>query len=406
MEPVNQKVYIGFGVLMVLVTLFLPDVSLGGGIPSLQAIDFLLPFAAILLFLRRKEIQFNRYYLLLAIFSIYILITIVINGNTGVLNQYFETYKILKFGLLIAYFSLIPIAGIKPWIKPTFVVLVLFNLIHFFDLFGFNSILQYQYAGDLNIQYFGKNTLGMPACKRMVGFMSNPNNNALLFLFFAIHFMKEKLSKWDFLWLTLALVMAFMCQSKTSILVVAGVIILAFAFKLLHFQLNTVLTYAGIIGGSFLFAMALCTNFFEYPAYSSALLDGRSMHTYSVMGRLEAWRFLGEMIIQKPIFGYGPDKNFFYENHIYSENEYILYTWRYGFIGLLLFLGILIGPFVIIRKRLREVPHLKLALFTCLMLIAGLTNNPFTERHLAVLFAFVIGITFFHFYQSKKVGNG
>ena len=111
------------------------------------------------------------------------------------IDEYFEIYKLLKYLLLIVYFSLIPIKAIEFYIKPFFVLLCIFNLIHFFNLFDFNILLKYHYAGDLNIQYFGRDTLGNHVGKRMVGFMSNPNNNALVFLFFTIYFLPKTLKK-------------------------------------------------------------------------------------------------------------------------------------------------------------------------------------------------------------------
>ena len=401
MVLVNTKLYNGYGILMLLVTLFLPDITLFEGFPTFQSIDFLLPLGAIALFLRRKELVFNWYYFLLGLFIIYIPFTMFINGNMGVTNQYFEIYKLLKFGFLIVYFSLITIADISPWVKPTFVVLSVLNLIHFFDLFHFNEILQYQYAGDKNIEFFGKNTLGMPTSKRMVGLMSNPNNNALLFLFFVIHFIKEKMNKWDWLWLAFSLLMTFLCQSKTAMFAMGGILFMTFLIQLFRCNVKTLISIV-LIGFCFVIALAMSTNFFEHSAYVSALVDGRAMESGSVMGRLETWQYLGEMIIQKPIFGYGPDKNYFYENQLYSENEYVLYTWRYGLVGLLFFLGIISGPFFVVRKKLNEIPHKKLVLFISLMLIGALANNPFTEKHLMVLFAFVIGITFCHFNSLKK----
>ena len=108
-------------------------------------------------------------------------------------------------------------------------------------------------------------------------------------------------------------------------------------------------------------------------------------HSGSARGRLETWNMLGKMILEEPLFGHGPYKEFFYQNKIYSENEYILMTWRYGLFGLLIYLSIFLIPFKKLVASMNEI-SLKGSLMLIMMLVSALTNNPLTERNIEVLF--------------------
>jgi len=129
-----------------------------------------------------------------------------------------------------------------------------------------------------------------------------------------------------------------------------------------------------------------------------SLINPTVVQTNSVMGRLEVWQLLGEMIIQKPIFGHGPNKDFFYDRNLYPESEYVLQTWRYGFVGVGVFLAMLFSPLYHSKNV-----NLKMlfALALAVILINSLTNNPFTDRQINVFFAALIGV----FIGSKKMIN-
>ena len=95
------------------------------------------------------------------------------------------------------------------------------------------------------------------------------------------------------------------------------------------------------------------------------------------------------MIVKHPIFGYGPNKNFFYANHIYSENEYLLMTWRYGIIGLLFYLSIFIYPLLKFWGKAKPYA-IQAILLILLVTISALTNNPFTEKNISLIYIFGI----------------
>tara|TARA_B100000609_G_scaffold184432_1_gene167442 strand:- start:145 stop:732 length:588 start_codon:yes stop_codon:yes gene_type:complete len=111
----------------------------------------------------------------------------------------------------------------------------------------------------------------------------------------------------------------------------------------------------------------------------------------STKGRWEIWTFLFEMILNKPLIGHGPYKEFFYQRDLFSENEYILVWWRYGIFGLLSFISILVYPIVIALKNLNNKFALPLILYTLVIMVSALTNNPMLNRDIQALYALLLG---------------
>ena len=394
----QSKVNFSFllGGMILFSTLFMPDISIHVSLPALQLVDFCMPFVIGILFLDRKTLKVEKYFLFLLLFAAYILFTIILNHRYSLINEYFEVYKILKFLVLILFFSHLDIPLLlKQLVKPFFILLVLVNIFHFYNVFNINYILETAYRGDLNIKYFGTDTLARPAGKRMVGMAGNPNTNALLFCFFAVYFIPLKFKAQNIIWFFTALLFTFLCQSRTAMLILIVLLIAILVLKLSDWKLKNWLVIIACFSSYFI-AWMLSSSFFKYPIYSNSMFNGVAMGSNSAMGRLEVWKFLGKMILEKPIFGHGPNKNFFYENKIYSENEYILYTWRYGLVGLIAYLGVLIYPLILFYKQRKEWFYKTAILFTLIMLISALTNNPFTERHVFIIFTFSLACLFYY----------
>ena len=109
----------------------------------------------------------------------------------------------------------------------------------------------------------------------------------------------------------------------------------------------------------------------------------------SVRSRWDAWKLLSDMIVKHPIFGYGPNKNYFYANHIYSENEYLLMTWRYGIVGLGFYLSIFIYPMMKFLGKANPFA-IQAVLLVLLMTISAITNNPLTDKNISIIYIFGI----------------
>ena len=292
----------------------------------------------------------------------------------------------MKFLIVILLFSIIDFSSfMRFWIKPTFVVLVIGNLFHYFNLFNFNYIIEHYYNGGIHIQTFGLNSLGEPSVKRMLGFAGNPNTNAAVFGFFSILlFPKDSTIKRSIIWFLIAVFMLFLCQSRTNL--IAFTVFLISSFFILKSSAFFKVKFLSLILITFFISFIVSSN-----AYINALFSKDVMQHNSLMGRIETWKHLWEMIKEKPIFGHAPYKEYFYQNNIYSESEYVLQTWRYGFIGLFLYVLLLIIPFLSGLKNLIKPHSITIVLTIVLMAINSLTNNPFAERAIMVLFAITIG---------------
>jgi O-antigen ligase len=312
-----------------------------------------------------------------------------------VIQDLFELYKLMKYGVIVAFFAQVPIREfLKVWLKPMFLLLVGANALHFFNVFGFNQIIADFYNGGIHIEYFGLNSIKEPAVKRMVGFAGNPNINALIFLFFSIAFLPVKKTQQSIWWFLLAVLMVFLCQSRTAILCLSAIFLTSAFVLSAHFTLRKWLQLGIGIGAMYLVSWALATDLFTHSLYSNNLFNGHILKTGSARGRWEAWTLLGDMILQRPLFGYGGNKAYFYAQKIYSENEYILMAWRYGIIGLMGYLLIYFLPLKAFFQA-KKIEHTYPALLSiALMLVSALTNNPFVDRTIMVLFAAVIGAVY------------
>ena len=203
---------------------------------------------------------------------------------------------------------------------------VIFNLLHFYNVLNFNKIVMPFYCPNPEqLKYFGRNSLGGPATKRILGTMGNPNVNAVFFSFFIVYFMpflrqtKMHLGKPLFF---LAVAMLLFTQSRTGII--------AFILVFLGFVFQAKLPWKQVTMYS-LILLIVALLVYDADQYSMQYVTKAKWSVEqngSVRGRLEVWGKLLKMVADQPVFGYGINKNYFYRNQLYAENEYILMLWR------------------------------------------------------------------------------
>ena len=415
-----KKINYGLALLVVLSITLIPAFRFSEGGTAIQLVDFLLPVIAGVVYIQRDQIKFRTFYKFLILFGIYILFTILWNGRFAEIRDYFEIYKLVKFGVIILFFSVIDLSNIyRGIIYPVFWGLVVFNLLHYFNIFNFNYIIEHYYNGGIHIQTFGLNSIGGEATRRMIGTIGNPNNNAILFLILAILLWPRKkqniLAQIHFF---LALSMSFLCQSRTAFIALFIIILFYIVVGIVRKELNLLTRFSFLhlclIVGAYLVSYSFSTNVIPAQPYiSDVVMEQQGLdsnvrtETYinsifnsdvyksnSVQGRLIVWNKLWVMIKDKPVFGHAPYKEYFYDNKLYAESEYVLLTWRYGFLGLLLYFLLV---FQLIYRSVKNIEvrfALPLTLVCLVFLITGLTNSPFAVKELMVLFAIVIGLFF------------
>lgn len=404
--------------------LFFPPLRLSSSLPTVELIDLLLPVLGLIIFLKRKEIVQKKFIYLTLVFGFYIFLTISINGRLEALRDYFEIFKILKFASIIVLFSFVtPIHFMNKWIKPAFVVLVIINLIHYYNLFHINDFLDQYYTSGGRYTKFGLDSLGRPTYKRMLGLLGNPNDNAIMFMIFSIFFFPRKDStKACYFWFGTAIIMMFLCQSRTAM--VALVPMLLIHFFLIRKHRPIILTTLIVSVVCFIMAYSITKvsinlgNRSSYVVendtvsdtiptaditYLGTVISDDIVESQSILGRYAVWEHLWGMIKEKPVFGYGPYKEYFYERELYAENEYVLLTWRYGFIGVFIYLSLIIYLLILSYKHhAKEYGH-KLLLLTILIVVTGITNVPFSHKTILVLFAVAIGLFFSELRNEKKM---
>jgi O-antigen ligase len=379
----------GCAALVLLDAFFIPDIRISSRLPAFQLTDFLLPIIGLLLYPKLPLVRKEWWFLWIALFAGYMLLPILINGRIKQWNDYLELYRVLKLGVIFLLFRFIQPKQLHPLIVGSFMVLLLINVLHLYNVFNINELLTYTYGDSIHFKLFGRDSLGNPAVKRMLGTMGNPNANALLFLFFTVYFLpiEKKREHWALCYT--ALFMVFLCQSRTSLIAV-GLVVGAMLFLTKNDGLKAAVWKVVSTIGLYVLATMIATSFFKYSSYSNSLMDGSALYSTSLRSRWESWNILWDMIKTKPIFGFGPYKAYFTAHQLYSENEYLLIWWRYGIFGLLFYLGIFLLPFWEMFRRKFDTHAGKAMIMIGVMLIAALTNNPLTERSISVLFIFLL----------------
>ncbi len=390
-----------------LLTLFFLSLIL---IPSVKIGSIFFGFEEILLpiilfrIIQSKLYFFDKYIWLMLVFGAYIFFTIAINGRLWSLRDYFEIYKVGKYIMIVIFTRhvfLNNFVSFDKFLKYSFIVLLIFNIAHYFNILNFNEIIEPFYAtSEIHLTTFGLDSLGNPAVRRMLGTMGNPNENSILFLFFFAYFLSktnnQKSSK-ERIFIYLAFLCILLTQSRTGF--VSGVFIYLFWCIFTKQKKKTILFDLLFFALSFGVAFSFNTLALTYYANTSANLANNN----SVLGRIEIWKHLFKMIEQKPLFGHGPNKDYFYENNLYAESEYVLLTWRYGIVGLFFYIGWLILPLY------KTVSHSKLHSFYILLLgviaINAITNCPLSNPKILLLYALCIGFYYTKIDESKQLKN-
>lgn len=372
-----------------------PPLELKEGWPKVEVSDALFPLVAALLlslYYLNPRLVFSSANMSLRwsgmIFGSFIgltVLSIIVNGRMNEIRDWFEVAKYLKFAVFTLAFLVV--ASTDSFRRVAFVVLIpvfVFNVLHYFNLLGFNALIEPWYAPDHHLDFFGLNSLGEPATKRALGTMGNPNVNALMFLLFLLLFMRRS-SKVYFPPLytfagLLSITGIFMCQSRTALIAFCVMMVLYMVLAPLRYR--TFMYYS-------LFALVIFLVLqYAGNAYLTTVADPDRLQR-TAAGRMDQWTSILEAMPGKWLIGNAPNKAYFEEHEIYSESEYFLILFRYGILGLVLFFGFWIH---LIFRGLRATGTLKFSLIALplLLLLGAVTNNPMHAPKLVMLIAFTL----------------
>ncbi len=366
--------------------------------------------------LQKRFFRIDQLVLVCLVLSIFILLSIVINSNRADYREYLEIHKVLKFVVfylfsIFVFTNFLNKKGVVYLVTFSFLGLLIFNFLHLFNLFYFNEFVTILYDTDgRDVLNFGKNSIGGPGPKRIVGTMGNPNINAILFLFYVsfYSFLLIERNKVDGSWnylsknsvkalFLLSILLVILCQSRTGI--VALFIIYIFGVLLRKAKWLDIIMEVLLISGFFGISAFLDTIALQYLFNTKPQLQENN----SLAVRIKIWGELFQMWTQQPFFGYGPNKAFVYREKLHPENEYIFYLWRYGVQGLLAYLSLFLVPLFYFGKRTKEFSFLILVILV--VLLVALMNNPLSNPKISVLFALILGFSMVQFTQVSQNTN-
>ena len=387
--PVQNKLPARALLFLLLFSVFLlPAFSLVNGMPKIQVAELLLPVLLILVFWKADKRFFYEVrplLIILSLLALVIFLSMVVNHRVRMVRDYYEILKVGKYLAVVMFIALYASdAGQMRMFKVIFLGLILFNLVHYFNFLDFNKVIERYYGSPIQVETFGLNSLGQPDTKRMLGTMGNPNDNAVLFLFFVVLFFpSQRSSVLDKIFFYTSVFAVFVCQSRTGL--IALLVVYCYGAFLRGFKYKQVLFDLVLFAGMFMTQPLIGNVYFDS-------MDGQVMQQHSVKSRWETWKLMLEMIWQKPLIGHAPYKEYFEDNNMYAENEYVLYCWRYGIAGLGIYLCWLGYTFLQAFRSKTEEHGFGLMLFTMVVGIVALTNTPTSNASVVLIFAVSLGL--------------
>lgn len=271
----------------------------------------------------------------------------------------------------------------------TFYALVSINCFLVIDPFGLGEWVQNFYSTKplTNFYYFHE-----AGAFRLSGTQMNPNENAIIFSFFFVYFLKFS-PRWYLL--LMSGIMIFLCQSRTGIILVLFILILWAINNMIEkgqrknlWRLLLGIIAVGIVGSMF------STNF-------KSIANGEAFRSNSLMIRLNnyltafdvdtATLWTGRGVLDDPLAQLG----------VYIDAELVAIIMQYGLIGLLIWLIVLMVP--IAKLKYAQVWSSYVFWLTILIFGNCLTNFVYLNPTLGtVTMLFLVGACQF---PDKLSGN-
>lgn len=401
-EANKLKLFVQFILVLSFIgALLIPPLHIYSNAPAFELSDFSFPLLVLITFIYFQgqiATVYKKHKTLIFSFSIFILITIVSiiwNSRIHEIRDWFEVIKYIKFIFFLFLFYIFFNGNqLIKLISIVFIAVFVFNVLHYFNIFDFNQIIEPFYAPPHHLDFFGLNSIGEVATKRALGTLGNPNNNGLLFLLFTICFLPSvnSVKRNQFILLALAILGVFMCQSRTGILAYGLVLISYFITMKSSWQVILILLLLSI---SYYILLLFMGNI-----YLNSLGDVAHLKN-SGIGRLIQWKKIISAMPNHWIFGHAPDKQYFETNSIYSESEYFLVLFRYGIVGVL---GFLSFWWIWLKNyAFKYKDKYKFALYLAIIYLMGaVTNNPLQSPKIALFLGVLMALTLLKIDEQKE----
>ncbi|MEN3011769.1 MAG: hypothetical protein ABDH34_02665 [Dictyoglomus thermophilum] len=380
--------------------LFLPPFKINSSL-SLRLEDLII-LIAFPVFIFREKLVLNSITKLILILGLVEFVSIVVNARLLVFTSMFELFKLLKFFLLIQiFYKSFRNHGINIRLFDYFFIfLIVFNLLQFFNFFGFNEYIGKLYTTEVHLEAFLKSETGV---RRLLGLMGNPNNNAILFSFFSFFYINWYIiskNKKYLLFILLAIFFMMLSQSRT--------LFLAFMISIISSSLvintNTIRGKSKptrILLTTFLFISLLLIFLNLY--YIGSLFND-PFETYSWRNRVLVWSYLYSYVANKILLGTGGVKELLYSENLYAESSYVWFLYNFGLISVLVY-GLIFLELIYLSIKYKYTKFSYLVYtFSIVILISSITNAPFQEPRINLLIALTIAI-FMYSWRVRDVGR-
>lgn len=191
-------------------------------------------------------------------------------------------------------------------------------------------------------------------------------------------------------------------QSRSVIVVLAGTIIYMIILIYIVSDSYSVLNSVGF------FMMMLIVSYIlisftdlQYLTNGiSAIVNNNIENITSARTRIKRYSRVVDLVIQRPIIGWGPAKTVIPN----IENDYLLYVFRYGFLGLLLFLALILkfmgetfNTYTQLRNsNLRQTTSFQFAFHTWLVALAagGMVNSFMSNPRIYPFIFLLLGVSY------------
>jgi hypothetical protein len=381
--------------------ILLPPIELNPNYPKIEISDVTFPILALLLALfcrttfLEKLIAHRKIVMAFAVFVGIVVFSILLNGRVTQVRDWFEVLKYVKFIFFIfVIYTFFSKSQIYRFMTPLLLAVFAFNLLHYFNVLDFNRLIEPYYAAPHHLDFFGLNSIGEPATKRALGTLGNPNTNGLLFLMFVLLFLPrvKAPNRVHLMLLALAIIGVFLCQSRTGLLAYALILLAYYITNPSHWKMVVaMIVFSFLIYG----ILALMGNL-----YLSSLGNVELMKSAGV-GRLEQWKKIWASMPGHWFIGHAPEKEYFEKHGIYSESEYFLVLFRYGFVGLVAFIafwGMWAKEYVLQFKN-----GFKLGLFVLIVyMFSAITNNPLQSPKIALILGLLMALTLIEIDEKQE----
>ncbi len=389
-EVIKKYVYIGavfYALVCFLDALFIPLNY------SLDFDNYLFPFGLIHLvfvIIKVKRVRmFLLFFILIFLWGIYVE---YFYQNTVRVEYLYQLFYFIKWPVLMVVFlnpgiQLPQKESIHKIVDTIFLVSSLLSIVMIINPFNLGFELQNLYAPKeyINFIYYNK-----PGTYRLAGVFLNSNDNALFLGAFILYYVFHRTKKaWYFL--TLAILLFFIAQSRTVLLGLLAIVLFYFIYKVIKNKIIISKTFKKSIMVFLLigvFVMSISKNL-------QSLLTGKAFQSNSIMIRYnnlkhfisdsDANKLMGSGVINDPLKNIG----------VYIDSELVAILMQFGVVGLVLWSFLFFGAF---RLSLFIKYNKFLFLYFLLIFIASLTNYTFLGGQSGVIISFFIAL---HFYLNR-----